>query len=565
MTVTQPIAALLPDHFMDRRYLWRVFRASSFFRLILAALLLAATTLDEQNRLFGKQNPQLFSWVALGYLALALLAIAGTYWRRPRLTVQAHLQMVVDLVALTVMISASGGITSSLNSLLITAVAASSILLSLSSALLAAALGFMLLTASWLLDQWHTVQVLARAERGPADWPNLWSRLNDANDDLVRLGVLGAALFIAAGLTYALAERARRGEALACQRTLELLEAAEVSQGIIRHLQNGVVLVNPTGQVQLLNETAQEWLDCPQTVPGLPLEALSPPLARRLRDWLDDNLEHPAFRPAEHRPELIPRFTRLSGRQATSVLILLEDSQQATERLQQLKLAALGRLTAGIAHEIRNPLAAIGHAAQLLQESTGPGPNDQRLAQIVHDNVKRANRIIGDVLDLARRDQLKPERLVLGAWLENFRQEFLRGQDWPTPEWRQSVEPAELAVMFDPHQLWQVLWNLCANACQHGSRVGETPQIELRAGLDDGRARPFLDVRDTGAGVAADNVAKLFEPFFTTRTKGTGLGLYLARELCEANRAQLQYRPPPEGGGCFRITFTAAHFVSETN
>ena len=565
MTVTQPIAALLPDHFMDRRYLWRVFRASSFFRLILAALLLAAATLDEQNRLFGKQNPQLFSWMALGYLALALLAIAGTYWRQPRLTVQAHLQMVVDLVTLTVMINASGGITSSLNSLLITAVAASSILLPLSSALLAAALGFMLLTASWLLDQWHTVQVLARAERGPADWPNLWNRLNDANDDLVRLGVLGAALFIAAGLTYALAERARRGEALACQRTLELLEAAELSQGIIRHLQNGVVLVNPTGQVQLLNETAQEWLDCPQTVPGLPLEALSPPLARRLRDWLDDNLEHPAFRPAEHRPELIPRFTRLSGRQATSVLILLEDSQQATERLQQLKLAALGRLTAGIAHEIRNPLAAIGHAAQLLQESTGPGPSERRLAQIVHDNVKRANRIIGDVLDLARRDQLKPERLVLEPWLENFRQEFLRGQDWPTPEWRQSVEPAELAVMFDPHQLWQVLWNLCANACQHGSRTGETPQIELRAGLDDGRARPFLDVRDTGAGVAADNVAKLFEPFFTTRTKGTGLGLYLARELCEANRAQLQYRPPPEGGGCFRITFTAAHFVSETN
>jgi len=276
-------------------------------------------------------------------------------------------------------------------------------------------------------------------------------------------------------------------------------------------------------------------------------------------------LEHSAFRPAEHRPELIPRFTRLSGRQATSVLILLEDSQQATERLQQLKLAALGRLTAGIAHEIRNPLAAIGHAAQLLQESTGLGSSERRLAQIVHDNVKRANRIIGDVLDLARRDQLKPERLVLEPWLENFRQEFLRGRDGPTPEWRQSVEPAELAVMFDPHQLWQVLWNLCANACQHGSRTGETPQIELRAGLDDGRARPFLDVRDTGAGVAADNVAKLFEPFFTTRTKGTGLGLYLARELCEANRAQLQYRPPPEGGGCFRITFTAAHFVSETN
>ncbi|MGB5063674.1 MAG: ATP-binding protein, partial [Candidatus Competibacter sp.] len=493
------------------------------------------------------------------------LASTSAYWRRPQMVVQAHLQMVTDLVVLTVMISASGGITSSLNSLLITAVAANSILLPLSSALLAAAMGFILLATSWLLDQWHAAQALA--EHGPAGWPLhlLWDRLGNANDDLVRLGVLGAVLFIAAGLTYALAERARRGEALARRRTLELFEAAELSQGIIRHLQNGVVVVDPTGQVQLLNETAQEWLDCPQTAPGLPLEALSPPLARRLRDWLDGDLEYPAFRPTEHRPELIPRFTRLSGRQAASVLVLLEDSQQATERLQQLKLAALGRLTAGIAHEIRNPLAAIGHAAQLLQESAGVGASDRRLAQIVHNNVKRANRIIGDVLDLARRDQLRPERLVLGPWLEDFRQEFLRGLDWPTPEWRQSVEPAELAVMFDPHQLWQVLWNLCANACQHGGRAGETPQIELRAGLDDSRARPFLDVRDAGSGIAADNIAKLFEPFFTTRAKGTGLGLYLARELCEANRAQLQYRPPPEGGSCFRITFTAANLVSETN
>ncbi|MDG4552659.1 MAG: ATP-binding protein [Candidatus Competibacter sp.] len=567
MIVAQPTAALsLPDRFMDRRHLWRVFRASSIFRVILAALLLAAAALDEQNRLFGKQNPQLFLWAALGYLALALLASANAYWRRPRMVVQAHLQMVADLVVLTVMISASGGITSSLNSLLITAVAANSILLPLSSALLAAAMGFILLAASWLLNQWHAAQALARAEHGAMGWPpHLWGRLGDVNDDLVRLGVLGAVLFIAAGLTYALAERARRGEALARRRTLELFEAAELSQGIIRHLQNGVVVVDPTGQVQLLNETAQEWLDCPRAVPDLPLEALSPPLAGRLRNWLDGGMEHPAFRPAEHRPELIPRFTRLSGRQAANVLVLLEDSQQAAERLQQIKLAALGRLTAGIAHEIRNPLAAIGHAAQLLQESASAGASDQRLAQIVHNNVKRANRIISDVLDLARRDQLKPERLALKTWLEDFRQEFPRGLDQPTIEWRQSVEPAEMAVTFDPHQLWQVLWNLCANACQHGSRAGETPRIELHAGLDDGRARPFLDVRDTGPGIAADNVAKLFEPFFTTRAKGTGLGLYLARELCEANRAQLQYRPLPEGGSCFRITFTAANFVSETN
>ena len=298
------------------------------------------------------------------------------------------------------------------------------------------------------------------------------------------------------------------------------------------------------------------------------LDALSPPLAQRLRAWLDGaGLEARAFRPAEHRPELIPRFTRLSGLQAANILVLLDDSEQATEQLQQIKLAALGRLTAGIAHEIRNPLAAISHAAQLLQESASASASasDRRLAQIVHDNVKRANRIITDVLDLARRDRVKPERLALAPWLEDFAQEFARDTDKPPPEWNQTVEPDSLTVSFDPHQLRQVLWNLCANACQHGGRPGEPPRVELRARLlENRRGRPFLEVRDAGPGIPEDNVVKLFEPFFTTRAQGTGLGLYLARELCEANRAQLQYLPIAEGGSCFRITFAPISPAPET-
>jgi two-component system sensor histidine kinase PilS (NtrC family) len=569
MTVANPLANPLADpwtdRFLDRRHLWRVLRASHIYRLALAALLLAAFGLDEQSRLFGKQHPNLFLGVALGYMALTLLAIAGSYWRRPRLPVQAHLQMLVDLVALTVLIHASGGLMSSLNSLLITAVAASSILLPLSSALLAAALGFFLLIGSWLASQWQAAEAMARTGRGSGGWSGLWERLGQVSDDWVRLGVLGAALFIAAALTYALAERARRGEGLARRRTLELLEVAELNQGIIRHLQNGVVVVDGGGRVLLLNDTARDALGWTDTGSGMMLEALSPPLAERLRAWLDGaGLEARAFRPAEHRPELTPRFTRLSGLRAANILILLEDSEQAAERLQQIKLAALGRLTAGIAHEIRNPLAAISHAAQLLQESTSASASDRRLAQIIHDHVKRANRIIADVLDLARRDRVKPERLTLAPWLEEFGQEFAPDGDGPPPEWRQTVEPASLTVRFDPHQLRQVLWNLCANACQHGVRPGEPPRIELRARLKSGRGRPFLEVRDAGPGISEDNVIKLFEPFFTTRARGTGLGLYLARELCEANRAQLQYLPITEGGCCFRITFAPIGPAQET-
>lgn len=565
MIVAPPPAGRPINRFSDRRHLWRVFRASHIYRLALAALLLAAFGLDEQNRLFGKQAPTLFLSAALSYMALTLFAIVGSYWRRPTLPIQAHLQMLVDLLALTVMIHASGGLSSSLNSLLITAVAANSILLPLASALLTAALGFFLLTGSWFISQWQSAEALARIGRGSPGSSGLWERLGNASDDWVRLGVLGAALFIAALLTYALAERARRGEALARRRTVELLDVAELNQGIIRHLQHGVVVVDSAGRTLLLNDTARAMFDRPDWEPHLTLEALSPPLAQRLRAWLNrDGAQKRAFRPAEHRPELLPRFTRLSGRQAANILILLEDSEQAAEQLQQIKLAALGRLTASIAHELRNPLAAISHAAQLLRESASGSASDQRLAQIAYDNVNRANRIISDVLDLSRRDRVKPERLLLVPWLESFVQEFIRDLDGPTPGWRQVVLPNSLTVSFDPHQLRQVLWNLCANACQHGVRSGEAPHVELRGGLENGRERPFLEVRDAGPGISEDNVTKLFEPFFTTRTKGTGLGLYLARELCEANRAQLQYLPLVEGGCCFRITFAPTSPASET-
>lgn len=550
--------------FSKQRQRWLVFRAINIYRLILAALLLTAFAFDEHNRMFGRQDAYLFLTAGLTYLGLVVIAMFTSHWRCPPLLAQAHTLMLVDLVALTVIINASGGLSSSLNSLLITAVAANSIVLPLISALLGAALGFFFLIASWLFDLWRNAEVLAHLRPryiGSAD--SFWAQLQSAADDWVHLGVLGLVLFMAAGFAYALAEWARRGEQLAQQRTWELLEAAELNQGIIRHLQNGVVVVNAQGEVQLMNDAARQWLEVTEVSSATNLQQISAPLAAALQGWLQHGSDRAlAFRPADHCPELLPRFTKLSGHQAVNILILLENSEETAAQLQQIKLAALGRLTASIAHEIRNPLTAISHAVQLLQESTATPSIDRRLATIAYENVKRANRIIGDVLDLARRDRVKPEWLPLQPWLEEFREDFLRATDAPPPAWQQQVAPAYLTVYFDPHQLRQVLWNLCSNACQHSVPAGQRPHITIDAYQMTGQRRPCLEIRDAGIGIAPEQATRLFEPFFTTRAKGNGLGLYLARELCEANQAQLQYRPSTAQGCCFRITF--AHPESST-
>ncbi|MDQ2695893.1 MAG: ATP-binding protein [Pseudomonadota bacterium] len=542
---------------MDRRRNWYVFRVFNLYRLVLVALLLGIFSLDERARLFGADDPGLFLGTALVYIAIVLVSIALSYRRRPPLQVQAHSQTFIDLIALGLLIHASGGGASNLSILLVTAIAAGGILLPLYSALAAAGVAFAIMAAEWFYRAWTTFSLFAPPQEPTADrLRRFFDTFALTSDDMVRLGVFGASFAIAALLTYTLAERVRRSEALVRQRTQELLDVAELNQAIVQHLQSGIIVVDRFARIRLLNDTARDLLSCHEPAQSLPLSDVSPVLSQRLAAWLSSGLNNPKpFRQDEHLPDVTPSFTHLSGNQAYDTLIFLEDSAQAAQRLQQIKLAALGRLTASIAHEIRNPLASISHAAQLLEESATATPGDRRLGHIIHDNAKRANRIIANVLDLSRRDKAKPEDFALKPWLENFGREFLRGQGEQTPQLEIRVLPEDLTIRFDPTHFYQVLWNLCTNACQHGAYPGQTPRIRLSASLDQVRGRPVLEVVDFGPGIPEAEAKKIFEPFFTTQARGTGLGLYISREMCEANRAQLQYLRPPVGGSCFRITF----------
>jgi two-component system sensor histidine kinase PilS (NtrC family) len=250
---------------------------------------------------------------------------------------------------------------------------------------------------------------------------------------------------------------------------------------------------------------------------------------------------------------VVPRFIALGDGGEAGALVFIDDSTEMVRQAQQLKLAALGRLTASIAHEVRNPLGAISHAGQLLAESPALGAaEDRRLVSIIGDQCRRVNSLVEGVMQLGRRDRLRRQVIALQPWLEEFAGHFTDTQG--LDRGALSVEGPALSVCIDPDQLHQVVFNLCENAMLHG-HMGASPIVRLRATVRPDGSQPALDVIDRGPGIAPEAADKIFEPFFTTNARGTGLGLYIARELCEGNNGRLEYFPAEGGGSRFRITF----------
>jgi two-component system sensor histidine kinase PilS (NtrC family) len=252
--------------------------------------------------------------------------------------------------------------------------------------------------------------------------------------------------------------------------------------------------------------------------------------------------------------EVRPHFAPLGKSQPPPVLVFLEDLTALDDRIHQTRLAALGRLSASIAHEIRNPVGAISHAAQLLgEDSTIPEPG-RRLSDIIKANAERVSTIIGNVQQLARRESTRPERMPLAEWVTDFVQEFVSTGGHKPGQLAADTPDPELEVRVDPSHLRQILWNLCENAFRYSVQIPED-KVEIRIGRLAGSNRPFLEVLDRGPGIDATISDRIFEPFFTSRTSGTGLGLFIARELAQCNRALLVYEPRSGGGSIFRIVF----------
>jgi two-component system sensor histidine kinase PilS (NtrC family) len=361
-------------------------------------------------------------------------------------------------------------------------------------------------------------------------------------------GLLSIGYFATALITNRLAQRVITNERIARQRGVDLANQLRVNQLVIQDVQDGVLVVDSNGLVRQHNPVVDRLLGRP--APELDqIDIYSAELARAVVEWREGRARATAmFRFPESGILVRARFVEAGVAGDSFAVIYLEDISKLEDQARQMKLAALGRLTANIAHEIRNPLAAITHAAELMPEENR-APARERLARIIRDNAMRLDRMVKDVLELNRRDRVQADPVRLGAFLETFLDEFAQNEQIDRSAFALAVE-GDGVVEFDRVHLNQILWNLARNAWRHSRKAAGS--VRLRVQRQGNRLE--LRVIDDGPGVAKDLQGQLFEPFFTTYSAGTGLGLYIARELCAANGAVLDYVDRPAGAE-FRISW----------
>ena len=514
---------------------WRQLGYLNVYRLVLAMVCLAIGLYGGHYLQINEDKTTLFLATSFIYLLIALASQPIIRWQIGQAERMAYTHFLCDIIAITLLMHASGGVHSGLGMLLVVAIAAGSLIMAGEMSRFFAAIA----TLAVLTEQ------TIRSSLGIVD---------DAS--YTHAGLLGASFFATSILAHNLAKRLRESEALAARRGIDLANMAQLTEYIIQRMQTGIIVVDSENNIRLVNESARQLLAGERLRNKQHLSDFSQELVEQLDQWRKDDIALPeSFRVDQAGSEIQPRFARLQRDSNSGTLIFLEDLAAATQQAQQMKLVSLGQLTASIAHEIRNPLAAICHASQLLTESPELKEKDRRLLEIVLDHSQRVNTIVRNIMQLSRRETSRPYRLRLPPWLHTFADRFRHEHGLSNGQFKVIVKPIDIQVQIDPDQLQMILDNLCQNALRHGHT--EHIKLQLSACHDSDRQRPYLDIIDNGPGISEAALAHIFEPFFTTSRAGTGLGLYIARELCESNQAQLTHIPLGDGqsGCCFRVTF----------
>jgi len=517
---------------------WRVVTLVNLFRLLVPLLLLVLLLTISPSPV-GQAQPAMFIGSLAAYFLFALGMIPSIKRRWPEIGLQTSISVGVDILVLTLLTYASGGMSSGLAALLVLPVGAASFIVRQRLALSFAAVA----TLALLLQQ----SMASLSGRGDAG-------------DFAATGIVGALIFIVTLGVGPLASSLRESEERVRQREVDVANLAELNQFIVQHLRESILVVDEHDTIRLINESAAQLLKGGDVSAGTHLGDVAPRLLYLLETWrlhsYDWQLSSLSLLSSDGGSLVQPHFVSLdSSNPGKPTLIFLEDTTIISARVQQSKLAALGRLSASIAHEIRNPVGAMSHAAQLLAEAESLSPQERRLTSIIRNNGERVSNIIDNVLQLSRRDSTRPERIEVNGWVREFLAEFRETAQVDEHTLKFDPGDDEVDVRVDPTHLHQLLWNLCENALKYGRSDGAA--VEIKTGRMLGSDRPYLEVLDRGPGIPTQDAERIFEPFFTSGQGqgGTGLGLFIARELAQTNRAILVYEPRNGGGSIFRVVF----------
>ena len=501
---------------------WKSLRYFNLYRFVVAALLFfsallypSAFTILSPNQ--GLQHLALASV----YLVATALAVIIAYRHRQHATMQLTASVLVDVLVMTMLIHVGGGLGSGLGSMLLVTLA-----------------------GAGLVGQGRLVLFYAAMATLPVLFEHSYRAFQDDFDaaGFFHAGLFSAGFFAVAVSARLLARRVIANEALARQRGVDLNNQTLISQRVIEEMQDGVVVLRRDGRIKQNNPRARQLLGLDGDSEYL-LAEYSPELAQNFVEWCRNGGDQDVLvRVPASGMQLRARFASTETSES-DVLVYLEDMGRLQEQAQQLKLAALGRLTANIAHEIRNPLSAISHAGELLREERR-GEMYERLLRIMLDNTQRLERIVSDVLELGRRDRTYPELIDLRDSLPLLIEEYLVKEDLSVDVVRLELSGVA-ALCFDRSHFHQVLGNLLGNALRHSQRIAGSVRLLVCDGKGD--AQVELHVIDDGDGVGDAHREQIFEPFFTTHHRGTGLGLYIARELCDANGALLELQASAPG------------------